>query len=93
MIPRKIIDVRVLTAIINVHSGKTGEKIAKTKFAIMIKPESHVQKCVRTYNFTKFDGFNIKNEPRNDHIVRLIKWSVMGISNQAEPPQSNSSEK
>ena len=34
----------------------------------------------------KFSDFNLKNEPRNAKIDWLIKWSIMQIFNEAEPP-------
>ena len=40
----------------------------------------------------KFVGFGQKEKPGNAKIVRQIKWSIMRIFNETEPPLSNSSE-
>ena len=39
-----------------------------------------------TYTCAKFDGFNVKNEPRNAKIAWVIKWPIMHIFDKAEPP-------
>ena len=38
------------------------------------------------YMFNKFGDFSLKNESRNAKIDHLIKWSIMRIFNEAEPP-------
>ena len=80
--PWKIMDVRVLTVIFHVRSWKMRKKIAKTYIDYHVKP--HL--C------TKFGDSSLKNEFRNAKRVRLIKWSIMRIFNEAEPPWSNLSE-
>ena len=42
--------------------------------------------------YAKFGDFRLKNEFRNVKRDRLIKWSIMRILNEAEPPWSNLSE-
>ena len=44
------------------------------------------------YNCTKSEWFCLQNELRNTKINGLIKWSIMRIFNEAEPPWSNSSD-
>ena len=46
---------------------------------ILIKPRTYIEYKVKPYIYTKFDGCNLKNEPRNATIVRLIKWWIMRI--------------
>ena len=45
-----------------------------------------------TYLYAKFGDFSLKNEFRNVKRGRLIKWSIMHIFNEAEPPWSNLSD-
>ena len=47
---------------------------------------------VKPYLCTKFGDSSLKNEFRNAKRGRLIKWSIMRIFNEAEPPWSNLSE-
>ena len=35
---------------------------------------------------TKFGDLSLKNESRNAKIDEFIKWSIMHIFNEAEPP-------
>ena len=49
----------------------------------MIKPGTYVD----MFNISnKVVDFDLKNESRNSKIDELIKWFIMGISNEAEPP-------
>ena len=51
----------------------------------MIKPGTDVGKLVKTYICTEFDGFNLKNEPKNTKTVPLIKWSIARVFTEAGP--------
>ena len=91
--PWKIMDVRVLTVIFHVRSWKMRKKIAKIFFlANMKKPGTYIDYHVKPHLCTKFGDSSLKNEFRNAKRVRLIKWSIMRIFNEAEPPWSNLSE-
>ena len=41
---------------------------------------------------TRFGDFSLENDFRDAKRALLIKWSIMRIFNEAEPPWSNSSE-
>ena len=58
----------------------------------MKKPGTYIDKHVATYLYAKFGDFSLKNKFRNVKRGQLIKWSIMRIFNEAEPPWSNSSE-
>ena len=91
--PWKIMDVRVLTVIFHVRSWKMRKKIAKFFFlATMKKPGTCIDYHVKPYLCTKFGDSSLKNEFRNAKRGRLIKWSIMRIFHEAEPPWSNLSE-
>ena len=91
--PWKIMDVRVLTVIFHVRSWKMRKKIAKIfVLANMKKPGTYIDYHVKPHLCTKFGDSSLKNEFRNAKRVRLIKWSIMRIFNEAEPPWSNLSE-
>ena len=47
---------------------------------------------IKPYLCTKFGDSSLKNEFRNAKRGQLIKWSIMRIFNEAEPPWSNLSE-
>ena len=64
----------------------------KSYLAIMNKSRTYIDYHVKPYLCTKFGDFNLKNEFRNAKWGRLIKWSIMRIFNEAEPPWSNLSE-
>ena len=86
--PWKIKDMRALTVIFHVRSWNMRKKIAK----IMKKPGTYIDYHVKPYLCTKFGDSSLKNEFRNAKRGRLIKWSIMRIFNEAEPPWSNLSE-
>ena len=46
----------------------------------------------KPYLCTKFGDSSLKNEFTNAKRGQLIKWSIMCIFNEAEPPWSNLSE-
>ena len=92
MIHEKIMDVRVLTVIFHVRSWKMRKKFAKIFFATLKKPGTDIDYHVKPYLCTKFGDSSLKNEFRNAKRDRLIKWSIMRIFNEAEPPWSNLSE-
>ena len=60
--------------------------------ATMKKPGTYIDNHVKPYLCTKFGDSSLKNEFRNAKRGRLIKWSIMRIFNEAEPPWSNLSE-
>ena len=60
--------------------------------ANMKKPGTNIDYHVKPHLCTKFGDSSLKNEFRNAKRVRLIKWSIMRIFNEAEPPWSNLSE-
>ena len=67
--------------------GKCEKKIRqKIIFATMKKRGTYIDKHVSTYLYATFGDFNLKNEFRNVKRDRLIKWSIMRIFNEAEPP-------
>ena len=88
--PWKIMDVRVLTVIFHVRSWKMGKNSPKKM--TMQKPGTYIDYHVKPYLCTKFGDSSLKNEFRNANRGRLIKWSIMRIFNEAEPPWSNLSE-
>ena len=91
--PWKIMDVRVLTVIFHVRSWKMRKKFAKIFFwRLCKKPGTYIDYHVKPYLCTKFGDSSLKNEFRNGKRGRLIKWSIMRIFNEAEPPWSNLSE-
>ena len=55
---------------------------------VVMKTETNVKKHKNPYIYTKFDGFDEQNNAKND---LTIKWSIKPY-NDAEPPQSNSSD-
>ena len=66
-----------------------------TNPCLAIKSEVHLsapQKCTQPRvrcappSTSAHRGFSLKNESRNAKRGRLIKWSIMRISNKAEPP-------
>ena len=80
--PWKIMDVRVLTVIFHVRSWKM--RLWKNPELILItmfRP-TYMPNLVTS----------LKNEFRNAKRGWLIKWSIMRIFNEAEPPWSNLSE-
>ena len=58
----------------------------------MKKPGTYIDHHFKPYLCTKFGDSSSKNEFRNAKRGRLIKWSIMRIFNEAEPPWSNLSE-
>ena len=54
--------------------------------ATMKKPRTYIDYHVKPYFCTKFGDSSLKNEFRNAKRGRLIKWSIMRIFNEAEPP-------
>ena len=69
------------------------KKIRQNFFlATMKKPGTYIDYHVKPYLCTKFGDSSLKNELRNAKRGRLIKWSIMHIFNEAEPPWSNLSE-
>ena len=90
--PWKIMDVRVLMVIFHVRSWKMRKKIAKIFLPTMKKPGTYIDYHVKPYLCTKFGDSSLKNEFRNAKRGWLIKWPIMRIFNEAEPPWSNLSE-
>ena len=80
-------DVRVLTVIFHVRSWKMRKK-NRQKFFLptMKKPGTYIDYDVKPYLCTKFGDSSLKNEFRNAKRGWLIKWSIMHIFNEAEPP-------
>ena len=64
----------------------------KKILAIMRKPGTDIDYHIKPYLCTKFGDSSLKNEFRNAKRGQLIKWSIMRIFNEAEPPWSNLSE-
>ena len=64
----------------------------KSSLAIMNKSGTYIDYDVKPYLCTKFGDSSLKNEFRNAKRGWLIKWSIMRIFNEAEPPWSNLSE-
>ena len=60
--------------------------------ATMKKPGTYIDNHIKPYLCTKFGDSSLKNEFRNAKRGQLIKWSIMRIFNEAEPPWSNLSE-
>ena len=56
------------------------------------KPGTYIDNHVKPYLCTKFGDSSLNNEFRNGKRGWLIKWSIMRIFNEAEPPWSNLSE-
>ena len=91
--PWKIMDVRVLTLIFHVRSWKMRKKNRQFFFlATMKKTGTYIDYHIKPYLCTKFGDSSLKNEFRNAKRGQLIKWSIMRIFNEAEPPWSNLSE-
>ena len=77
----------MLTVIFHVRSWKMQKKFANFNFlATMKKPGTYIDCHVKPYLCTKFGDSSLKNEFRNAKRGRLIKWSIMRIFNEAEPP-------
>ena len=86
--PWKFTDVRAL------NSDFPCAKLQKAKknrhfLSIMKKNEIYIDLHLQPYICTKFGYFCLKNELRNVKSGRLIKWSIMRIFNETEPPWSN----
>ena len=89
----KIMDVRVLTVIFHVRSWKMRKKNRQKYFWVtMKKPVTYIDYYVKPHLCTKFGDSSLKNEFRNAKRDQLIKWFIMRIFNEAEPPWSNLSE-
>ena len=72
---------------------ENAKKIRQNLFlATMKKPGTYIDYHVKPYLCIKFGDSSLKNEFRNAKRGRLIKWSIMRIFNEAEPPWSNLSE-
>ena len=72
---------------------ENAKKIRQNFFlATTKKPGTYIDNHVKPYLCTKFGDSSLKNEFRNGKRGRLIKWSIMRIFNEAEPPWSNLSE-
>ena len=67
------------------------KKFSKIFLVTMKKNGSYIDKHVKTYLYAQFGDFSLKNEFRNVKTGGLIKWSIMHIFNEAEPPWSYSS--
>ena len=52
----------------------------------MEKPGTYIDNHVKPYLCTIFGDSSLKNEFTNAKRGRLIKWSIMRIFNEAEPP-------
>ena len=52
----------------------------------MTQPGMYINKHNQLYICDKFGDFALKNEPRNTKRAQLVKWSIMCIFNEAEPP-------
>ena len=57
-----------------------------------IRQKSYLAIMNKSRTYIDFGNFTLKNEFRNAKWGRLIKWSIMRIFNEAEPPWSNLSE-
>ena len=90
--PWKIMDVRVLTMIFHVRSWKMRKNTPKFFFGNYEKTRNLYWYHVKPYLCTKFGDSSLKNEFRNAKRGWLIKWPIMRIFNEAEPPWSNLSE-
>ena len=72
---------------------ENAKKIRQKFFlATMKKPGTYIDYHVKPNLCTTFGDSSLKNEFRNAKWGRLIKWSIMRIFNEAEPPWSNLSE-
>ena len=72
---------------------ENAKKIRQNIFlATTKKPGTYIDYYVKPYLCTKFADSSLKNEFRNAKRGQLIKWSIMRIFNEAEPPWSNLSE-
>ena len=58
----------------------------KLFLATMEKPGTCIDYHVKPYLCTKLGDSSLKNEFRNAKRGRLIKWSIMRMFNEAEPP-------
>ena len=58
----------------------------KCFLATMKKPGTYIDNHIKSYLCTKFGDFGLKNEFMNAKRGQLIKWSIMRIFNEAEPP-------
>ena len=87
--PWKIMDVRVLMVIFHVRSWKMRKKNRHYDYE---KNGTYIDYHVKPYLCTKFGDSSLKNEFRNAKRGQLIKWSIMRIFNEAEPPWSILSE-
>ena len=86
----KFTDVRALKVIFHVKL-ENAKKIAEIFFGDYDKTRNlYWLTCLDLP--TKFGDFSLKNEFRKVKRRRLIKWSIMCIFNEAEPPWSNLSE-
>ena len=78
--PWKIMDVRVLTGLVCPAARPPA------------RPPTRPPARSGYDNTPEPEGLRGKNEFRNVKRGRLIKWSIMSIFNEAEPPWSNLSE-
>ena len=90
--PWKIMDVRVLTVIFHVRSWKMRKKNRQNFFLATMKNPELILITMLSPTFVPNLVTSLKNEFRNAKRGRLIKWSIMCIFNEAEPPWSNLSE-
>ena len=86
MIRENFADMSVLTMIFRVRSDKM-PKNSPIFFADYEKKTKFILINIFSPTFVpKFGDFSLKNESRNAKRGRLIKWSIMHIFNEAEPP-------
>ena len=72
---------------------ENAKKIRQNFFlATMKKHGTYIDSLIKPYLCTKFGDSSLKNVFRNAKRGRLIKWSIMRMFNEAEPPWSNLSE-
>ena len=64
----------------------------KSYLEILNKSGTNIDYHVKTYLYAKFGDFSLKKDFRNVKWGKLIKWSIMRIFNEAEPPWLNLSE-
>ena len=76
----------MLTVIFHVRSWKMRKKIAKFFLATMKKTGTYIDNHVKPYLCTIIGDSSLKNEFRNPKRDWLIKWPIMRIFNEAEPP-------
>ena len=62
------------------------KKSPKFFFGDYEKPGTYIDYHVKPYLCTKFGDSSLKNEFRNAKRDWLIKWPIMRIFNEAEPP-------